>query len=184
MPVLMQVVRTLMQFPAGAGRRRPELHDRLGGVLADPDPATIGARAAAAFADREPAWRLAAFQSVDVQIAARGEAALAAGDFLAVVGDVHVGHNPLIQGVFAHRHPDPPGSSPLCRGRRPVAAVPPSAVGRRGWFVESRGMRRDAPTTLSTSPSCPTTRAQGGRRTWLPDELSCRGPGPGRRRLR
>ena len=133
MPVLMQVMRTLMQFPPEVGEAVQELHERLGRVLADPDPATIGARAAAEFADHEPAWRFAAFHSVDVQIAARDEAALAAGDYLAVVGDVHVGNNPLLQGVFAHRHANP---AELMAAIRAVVARPFRSScrhGRRRW---------------------------------------------------
>ena len=75
-------------------------------LLADPDPATIGARAAAAFADHAPAWPTSVYQSADVQIAAPSAAAVNAGDYLCVVGDFHPGANPLGQGVFATRHPD------------------------------------------------------------------------------
>ena len=168
MPVLMQVMRTLMQFPPEVGEVVQELHDRLGRVLADPDPATIGARAAAEFADHEPAWRFAAFQSVDVQIAARDEAALAAGDYLAVVGDVHVGNNPLLQGVFAHRHANPAELMAAIhrrRGRRPCRSSCPPWTPTMG--VEARG----APMTPGGAVHIavlPETRAQGGRRTWMP----------------
>ena len=54
-----------------------------------------------------PRGRLAAFQSIDLQLAARDVDAIAAGDCLGVLGDIHLGNNPLVQGVFAHRHPDP-----------------------------------------------------------------------------
>jgi hypothetical protein len=163
-----------MQLPPELDDAVAELHDRLEALLADPDPTTIGARAEAAFADREPTWRLGEFQSVDVQIAARGEAGLAAGDFLGVVGDVHVGHNPLMQGVFAHRHPDPPGY--LARyaeaaGPRMPFLLPPWGP---GLFVESRGMPV-SPDDAILIAVMPTTRAQGGRRTWLPDELYVEG---------
>ena len=174
MPVLMQVMRELMQLPPELGDAVTELHDRLRRLLADPNPATVGDRAESAFADREPAWRLGAFQSVDVQIAARGEAALAGGDFFGVVGDVHVGHNPLMQGVFAHRHPDPPGH--LARyaemaGPGMPFLLPPWAP---GMFVESRGMPI-GPDDAVLIAVMPTTRAQSGRRTWLPDELFVEG---------
>ena len=174
MSVLMQVMPQLMRLPPEIGAVVEELHDRLEALLADPDPATVGARATAAFADREPAWRLAAFQSVDVQVAARSEAALAAGDYLAVVGDIHVGNNPLAQGVFAHRHPDPP--SLLARmleigGPRMPVLLPPWAP---GMFVESRGMIV-SPEEFIHIAVMPTSRAQGGRRTWLPDELFVEG---------
>lgn len=173
-PVLMQVVRALMQLPPEIDDAVAELHDRLETLLADPDPATVGARAAAAFADREPTWRHGAFQSVDLQIAAASEEAAAAGDYLGVVGDVHVGHNPLFQGVFAHRHPDPAAFlsrfSEVIGPGMPIL-LPPWGP---GMFVESRGMPV-SPDDAVHIAVMPTTRAQGGRRTWLPDELFVEG---------
>jgi hypothetical protein len=82
-----------------------DLQRRWSALLADPDPATIAARAAAAFADHAPAWPTSVYQSADVQIAAPSLAAVNAGDYLCVVGDFHPGANPLGQGVFATRHP-------------------------------------------------------------------------------
>jgi hypothetical protein len=83
-----------------------DLQQRWSALLADPDPATIAARAAATFADHAPAWPTSVYQSADIQIAAPSATALNAGDFLCVVGDFHPGANPLGQGVFATRHPD------------------------------------------------------------------------------
>lgn len=40
------------------------------------------------------------FQSVDVHIARRDDAAVAADDYLAVLGDMHLGSNPPMRGVF------------------------------------------------------------------------------------
>ena len=60
-----------------------------------------------AFADHEPAWRWSAYHSVDIQIAAADADAVRRGDFLIVLGDFHGGGNPLVQGLFAHRHPQP-----------------------------------------------------------------------------
>ena len=64
-------------------------------LLADPDARTLAARAVAAFANHQPAWRTAAFHSLDLQLAARDEAAVNAGDYLAVVGDIHAGATPF-----------------------------------------------------------------------------------------
>jgi hypothetical protein len=83
-----------------------DLQRRWSALLADPDLATIAARAAATFADHAPAWPTSVYQSADIQIAAPSAAALNAGDYLCVVGDFHPGANPLSQGVFATRHPD------------------------------------------------------------------------------
>ncbi len=60
-----------------------------------------------AFADWTPAWYASAYQSADLQIAAPGVEAIERGDFLVVLGDFHGGDNPLAQGVFGLRHPDP-----------------------------------------------------------------------------
>ena len=83
-------MKTLMQLPPELGERASRSSTSGSAAsLADPDPATIGARAEAAFARSRAGLAAAPFQSVDMQLAARDEAALAAGDYLAVVGDVH-----------------------------------------------------------------------------------------------
>ncbi len=60
-----------------------------------------------AFADWTPAWHGSAYHSADLQIAAASTDAVARGDFLVVLGDFHGGANPLAQGLFGLRHPDP-----------------------------------------------------------------------------
>jgi hypothetical protein len=166
----MRVMKTLMQPSSELGGLVDEFHQRLGHVVADPDPATIGVRAEAAFGDHEPAWPLSPFQSVDVQVASRGEEALAAGDYLAVVGDVHLGNNPLIQGVFAHRHGDPDA----LLSRITSTTGPGMPVMLPPWSptvgFDARGMPRTSEDMVHLAVM-PETRAQGGRRTWQPDEL-------------
>ncbi len=169
-PVMGAIMRELMGPPPELGSVVAELHRRLAGLLADPDPATIGDRATAAFADHEPAWRPGVFQSVDIQIAARDEAAIAAGDYLAVVGDVHPGANPLIQGLFAHRHPDIEAFE-----RDHVAAVGAGLpVLMPPWSPttnhDGRGMPRTTADMVHIA-AMPQTRAQARRRTWLAHEL-------------
>lgn len=173
-PVLGRVLGTLMQLPPELADLVEELHERMAPLLADPDPATIGARAAAVFADHTRAWPHSVFQSVDVHIAAPDEAAVAAGDYLAVLGDMHLGSNPLMQGVFAHSHPDP---SALMRAvvaavgeGRPIL-LPPWGP---GMGVESRGFPATSDDMVHLAAH-PDTRAQGGRRTWLPQELFVEG---------
>lgn len=63
--------------------------------------------AADAFADWTPAWHGSTYHSADLQIAAAGSGAVARGDFSVVLGDFHGGDNPLAQGLFGLRHPDP-----------------------------------------------------------------------------
>ena len=139
LPVMIEVVRTLMALPPEIGAVVAELERRLGAVLADPDPATIGARAAAAFADRLPAWPMSVFESVDIQIAARSEDAIAAGDYLVVIGDVHPGRQSAGPGRL---RPSPPaaGGVPahVRRLHRRWRPAPAAALGPRD------GSRRDA----------------------------------------
>ena len=65
------------------------------------------ANAVDAFADWTPAWHGSNYHSADLQIAAASTDAVARGDFLVVLGDFHGGGNPLAQGLFGLRHPDP-----------------------------------------------------------------------------
>lgn len=104
--VLEAVLPALRHLPDTAAAANHDLQRRWSGLLTDPDPATIGTRAAAAFADYAPAWPVSVYQSADVQIAAPSLAAVNAGDYLCVVGDFHPGANPLGQSMFATRHPD------------------------------------------------------------------------------
>ncbi len=170
-PVLGRVLKTLlMHQPPEIEAELAEMHRRLALVLTDPTPETIGARAAAVFADHQPAWPTSVFQSVDVQLAAPDEAAIVEGDWLAVVGDMHPGANPLVQGLFAHRHPDPPAMLDLIRAAvgRPIPfLLPPFAP---GMGQDGRGMPRTAEDDIHFA-AMPDTRAQPPRRTWLPDEL-------------
>jgi hypothetical protein len=169
-PVLGRVMRTLMQLPAELTEVNAELRQRLATLLSDPDPTTVAARAVAAFADHQPAWRTAAFHSVDLQLAARDGAAANAGDYLAVVGDIHPGANPLLQGLFAHRHPCPDAlraQRAAAVGARVPFLLPPFAP---GLGSDARGMPVSAEDDIHIAVM-PDTRARAPRRTWLPDRL-------------
>ena len=126
--VLETALPALGRLPEAARAENAELQRRWSLLLADPDTATLGARAAAVFADYRPAWPVSVYQSADVQIAAPSLAAINAGDYLCVVGDFHPGANPLGQGMFATRHPD--------RGRF-LAAIA-SDVGRLPFLIPPR----------------------------------------------
>jgi hypothetical protein len=78
-----------------------ELQSRWASVLAGETSA------ADAFADWTPAWHGSNYHSADLQIAATDVEAVARGDYLIVLGDFHGGDNPLAQGLFGLRHPDP-----------------------------------------------------------------------------
>jgi hypothetical protein len=169
-PVLGEVVRTLFDTPPQLHDEVAELHRRLSRLLAGPDQATIGTRAVAAFADHQPAWRPGVFSSVDLQIAAADEAAVNRGEYLAVVGDIHLGGNPLVQGVFAHRHPDRRAffsDFVASVGSGLPVLLPPWAP---TMGVESRGLPATTDDMVHVAV-LPDTRAPSGRRTWLAGEL-------------
>jgi Lantibiotic dehydratase, N terminus len=169
-PVLRDVVQQLMALPPELTGVVAELHHRIAELVSDPDPATIADRAAALFADHRPAWPHAVFNSTDLQLAARSPEAVQSGDYLAVVGDVHPGANPLMQGVFAHRYPGPGTlAERFVRVTGPGVAMllPPFAP---GLGVDARGapVAGDGIVPIAVMPE---TRAQGGLRTWLAHEL-------------
>jgi len=174
MPVLMQALKTIMQLPPELASEVAELQRRFATVLADTDPTTIAERAAATFSDRLPVWRHAAFHSIDLQIAAHDEADVATRDWLAVIGDMHLGNNPLMQGVFAHRHPDPPTFLRLQRdavGSGFPVLIPPLAP---GMGADARGMPL-LPDDAIRIAAMPDTRAAGRQPTWQPHDLQVDG---------
>lgn len=61
---------------------------------------------ARAFDAPGPGWPLARYHSPDLLIAARGLDALARGDYLVVVGELHTGVNSVLVPVFAREFPD------------------------------------------------------------------------------
>lgn len=169
-PVLGRILGTLMALPPEIKGELAELQRRLRIVLADPDPATAGDHAAQMFTDHLPAWRMSVFQSADVQLAARDAAAVARGEYLAVIGDVHPGANPLMQGVFAHRHPDLAGLLRMfdaAVGHGVPLLMPPLAP---GLGVDARGFPVTSEHGIHIA-AVADTRAQPPRRTWLPHEL-------------
>ena len=92
------------------------------------------------------------------------------GDYLAVIGDVHPGANPLMQGVFAHRHPDPPRMLRAGRaaiGRGVPLLLPPYGPGL-GVDARHRAVTAEHDVHIAAMPD---TRAPQPRRTWLPHEL-------------
>ncbi|HWM06187.1 MAG TPA: amino acid adenylation domain-containing protein [Actinophytocola sp.] len=60
----------------------------------------------AAFAAPRPGWRSAVQHSPDVLIAARDAAAIRAGDFTWVLGELHAGVNTMRSALFVSQHPD------------------------------------------------------------------------------
>ena len=173
-PVFGQVMGALMSLPPALEAEVTELQRRVSELLADLDPATLGDRAAAAFADAAPAWPTAVYQSVDLQIAARDTAAVERGDYLAVVGDMHPGDNPLGQALFGLRFPDPAryfAQTAAEAGSPMVHLLPPFGP---GMGVDARGVPLTAADDIVIAPD-PHTHAPAGRRTWRIGELAVDG---------
>jgi hypothetical protein len=174
LPILNRALQALLHLPPELAATVSELQRRMSTVVADPDPGTAGRRAEAIFGDHVRAWPTAVFQSVDLQIAAPDQAAIADGDYLAVVGDVHLGLNPLTQGVFANRHPDTAAfmrqRSHDLGGGIPIL-LPPLAP---GFGVDARGFPVTADDDIHIAMMADTL-APAGRRTWRADELEVEG---------
>ena len=59
------------------------------------------------FETRRGRWSLARYHSPDIMIAARDEAAVAAGDYKLILGELHIGVNTIEQSIFVNQHPQP-----------------------------------------------------------------------------
>jgi hypothetical protein len=108
-------------FPGGGARGsiasavRDELHRRWAAVLAiDPAEKAVQRHAAALagevhrrFAAPGPGWPAARHHSPDVMIAAAGPDALARGEYLIVVSELHTGFNTVAEPLFVKQHPAP-----------------------------------------------------------------------------
>lgn len=172
--IVPQVLGPLMQLPPAIDAEVSELQRRMAALVSDTDETTLAARAAAAFSDHQEAWRFAAYQSVDVQVAARDEQAIRDGDYLAIVGDVHPGSNPLLQGFFGNRHPSPDVMYELWRrevGTELVSLLPPWGPGMQ---VDARGVPLFGDDAIHISIN-PESCAPNGRRTWRAEELRVEG---------
>jgi hypothetical protein len=172
--VLGPVLGRMMSLPPQLEGAAAELQRRVEEVLRDPSPATLGERAAAAFADHQPAWRESVYHSADIQIAAASAEAVAAGDYLAVIGDVHPGDNPLVQGLFGHRHPDLEWFDRAFAtevGPRWPLLMPPWGP---GMGVDARGVGRLPDDTIYVAIN-PDSLAPAGCRTWRVGELLVEG---------
>ena len=173
-PLIGPVLGQLMALPPELEDAAAELQRRVADVLCDPDPATLADRAATVFADHEPAWRGAVYHSADIQIAAASLDAVTAGDYLAVIADVHPGNNPLVQGLFGHRHPDLDWFDKAFAtdvGPRWPLLMPPWGP---GMGVDARGVGRLPADTIYIAIN-PEALAPAGSRTWRPDELLVEG---------
>lgn len=92
-----------------------ELQQRWSDILAIPadqhrvayTSAELRSRVLAAFAAPGPGWMSARYHSPDIMIAADGYDAITRGDYMFVMGELHVSLNTLGMSVFVSQHPDP-----------------------------------------------------------------------------
>ena len=167
--VVKRALPALMEPPPELEAVVAELERRVTALLADPDPATIGPRAEAVFADHRPAWPTAVFMSVDVQIAARTKrrSRRATGVMSSATS--------IQAPTRCYR-----ASSAIACPTRPPSWMHSSDVGRRLTFLmppwsslighDARGIAM-TPQDAVHIAALPTVRAQHPRRTWLPHEL-------------
>jgi hypothetical protein len=112
-----------------------ELQRRWREVLGPPQSASrhqvsaeaISAKAAECFPARPVAWSGARQHSPDIMIAAASPDDVQRGDFLLVLGEIHLTANTLDQRLFVEQHPDPArliAAERADRGPRRVVAIP------------------------------------------------------------
>ena len=119
----------------------------------------ISTRAAACFPPRPAAWNGARQRSPDIMIAAAAPEDVQRGDFLLVLGEIHLATNTLDQRLFVQQHPDP---------ARLVAAEQADRGPQRMVPIESK----DHPTVTSrTSP--PTALLGPGQCYWSAAVIDC-----------
>jgi len=125
----------------------------------------VAAARAFAVPEDEPAWSTAIHASPDLMLAATSAAAVADGDFLLVLGELHMATNTLEGRLFVEQHPAP--EQLLARaeadhaGTGRIYAVPP----KNSVVVSSRG----APPSALLSPDWTYwSRSTGPDSAWPP----------------
>ena len=101
--------------PPASGRRHQ--------VSAD----AISARAAGYFPGRPVAWSGARQHAPDIMIAAASPGEMERGNFLLVLGEIHLTHNTLAGRLFVEQHPDPArliAAEQADRGPRHIVLIP------------------------------------------------------------
>jgi amino acid adenylation domain-containing protein len=94
--------------------------------------AAIAGRVAEEFKAPRPGWMGAYQHSPDVMLAAESLEAVARGDFLWVVGEMHPGLNTLRSAVFATRHPQPAELLAAMAADLPGPRISLAATGEEG----------------------------------------------------
>lgn len=127
---------SLRELPRPVAAVLPEFQRRWAEILDVPAGARRHAVAAAAIRDRvarafaatPPAWATATHHAPDIMLAAADVTAVARGEFLAVLGELHVAFNTLESRAFVEQH-DEPGSllaaAAADLGPRRIYPIPP-----------------------------------------------------------
>ncbi len=163
-PLVGELMGAAFGLYAQLGEEQRELRQRWAAVVGDgSDLGGLAARAAAEFDDAGPAWHGSVYHSVDVQLAAPDAQAIGRGEFLAVLGDFHGGDNPLLQGLFVHRAPDPAAMLQwVAEEAGPgVHLLPPrhGVVNMTARAYPVYGVPGDIVVTTGEEPAPPSTRA-------------------------
>jgi len=165
-----------------------ELQRRWEQVLGPPSSArrhqvsadAISARAAECFPGRPVAWSSARQHSPDIMIAAASPGEVERGNFLLVLGEIHVATNTLDQRLFVEQHPDPArliAAEQADRGPRRIVTIqakdhptvnsrtsPPSALLGSGQLYWSAAITDslDPPESDTVMPGAAMTVARRG----------------------
>jgi hypothetical protein len=165
-----------------------ELQQRWEQVLGPPSSArrhqvsaeAISARAAECFPGRPVAWSGARQHSPDIMIAAASPGEVQAGNFLLVLGEIHIALNTLQGRCFVEQHPDPArliAAEQADHGARRIVPIqakddpavtsrtnPPSAVLRPGQLYWSSAITGslDPPESDTVMPGAAMTVARRG----------------------
>ncbi|MEO3772669.1 lantibiotic dehydratase [Micromonospora sp. B9E7] len=110
-----QLAFSLRELPRPVARVAAELQRRWQEILRPPVDTPchrvraedIADRVAELFAAPEPAWAAAVHHAPDLMIAADGPEALARGEFLLVLGELHLASNTVESRLFVEQHEDP-----------------------------------------------------------------------------
>jgi hypothetical protein len=133
-------------YPGPVADAVAEFHQRWLGILQIPDGARRHMVAADGIADRVrtefpaavPPWETARYYSPDILIAADGPAALDRGDFIGVLGELHLARNTLEVRPLVEFHPSPASL---------MAAVESDLGDRRIYYLPPKAWPRVSPRT-------------------------------------
>lgn len=87
----------------------------------------LQAMVAETFYAPEIGWQTACYQNPDVMVAAQSPEAIRQGDYLIVLGELHMGINTLTSACFFHRHPHPEQVHKMVQADCPNPTVLPVA---------------------------------------------------------